>query len=207
MNTTSKTSILILDEHPIVRLGIRDYLSREANVAVLGEAASVADALVQARLCRPDVIVADVSLVSEDTALATHALSREAKNGVLAFCTCDTWDCAQECLNAGAGGFVPKRSPMSELLAAVRIVSRGGTYISPSLRRVELDPANAGGLSTRECEIAALVAQGLTSVQIAEQLCISRRTVETHRSRVMKKLGLRCRSQLVVYARDNGLLR
>ncbi|MCL5104566.1 MAG: response regulator transcription factor [Armatimonadetes bacterium] len=208
-NTASK--VLIVEEHPVTRWGLQHFLETTKDIRIVGEASCLAEAFDQIQRHDPDVIIMDIVFPDGDGIEAVREIMREKPRCVLAFSAHDTWDCVQKFVKAGGLGFVTKRCPPDELLCAIEAVSRGRRWISPSVRRVGPAPARRSGddhsrLSPREIEVAALVARGLTSRQIADQLCVSLKTIETHRYRIFKGLQIKSRAQLVNYAIRHGLL-
>lgn len=202
--------VLVADAHPLVRWALREFLNGRGNFEVTGEAGSVAEALSLLRSREVDVVITDLSLTDGSAAEVAAEFAKQGMPRVLAFSQQDTWDRVQAFLDAGGLGFVPKRSSLNELVEAVQAVANNRRWISPSVRAV-VPAANKGGengdcaLSTREREIVSLVAKGLTSKQIADQLCVSLKTIESHRYRVFKKLNIQRVAQLADYAVKHGL--
>jgi two-component system response regulator NreC len=206
--------VLIVDDHAVVRSGLRRVLEREGDIEPVGEAASGREALFQARDLKPDVIVLDVVMADQSGLEVLPLLLHEHPAvKVLMLSMLDDPRYVREAFDAGASGYVLKEAADIEVVAAVREVARGGRYVSPELgarlvtgeadaaRRAEEDP-----LSNREREVLRLLALGSTNQEIAKQLFVSVRTVETHRAHIMQKLRLQSRSELVRYAINQGLL-
>jgi two-component system, NarL family, response regulator NreC len=206
--------VLIVDDHALVRSGLRRVLEREGDVEPVGEAATGREAVLQARSLQPDVILLDVVMPDQSGLEVLPLLMHEQPEvKVLLLSMLDDPHYVREAFEAGAKGYVLKEAADTEVVAAVREVARGGRYVSSDLgarlvtgeaeatRRAEEDP-----LSTREHEVLRLLALGYTNQEIATQLFISVRTVETHRSHVMRKLRLQSRAELVRYAIAQRLL-
>lgn len=206
--------VLIVDDHAVVRTGIRLLLEQEVDIEPVGEAGSARDAVFQARATKPDVVLLDVvmpdssGLDSIPTLLHEHP---EAK--ILILSMQDDPRYVREAFAVGASGYVLKEAADVEVVAAVREVARGGQYVHPELgaRLIAADAAAAreaesDPLSEREHEVLRLLALGHTNQEIAKQLFISVRTAETHRAHIMQKLRLSTRAELVRYALAQGLL-
>jgi two-component system, NarL family, response regulator NreC len=206
--------VLIVDDHAVVRSGIRLLLDREQDIEPVGEAGTGRDAVFQARELQPDVILMDV-VMPDQTGLEVlpQLLHENGAAKVLLLSMQDDPRYVREAFAAGASGYVLKEAADAEVVAAVREVARGGRYVNPELgarlvaaeadaeRRAEEDP-----LSDREREVLRLLALGHTNQEIAKQLYISVRTAETHRAHIMQKLRLSSRAELVRYALAQGLL-
>lgn len=211
---TPPIRILIVDDHAVVRAGIRLLLAQEDDLEPVGEAGSGREAVFQARALKPDVILMDVVMADQTGLEVLPTLVHEhPETKVLLLSMQDDPRYVREAFAAGASGYVLKEAADAEVVAAVREVARGGRYVNPELgarlmvaeaaaeRRAEQDP-----LSEREREVLRLLALGHTNQEIAQQLYISVRTAETHRAHVMQKLRLTSRAELVRYAIDQGLL-
>ena len=206
--------VLIVDDHAVVRAGLRLLLDAEADLEPVGEAGSGREAVFQARALKPDVILLDVVMPDQSWLEVLPTLMHEhPKARVLVLSMQDDPAYVRQAFAAGASGYVLKEAADTELVAAIREVARGGRYVHPELgarlvaadaeadRRAEDDP-----LSDREREVLRLLALGHTNQEIAKQLYISVRTAETHRAHIMQKLRLQSRAQLVQYALTQGLL-
>jgi two-component system response regulator NreC len=211
---TSPVRVLIVDDHAVVRSGIRLLLDQEADIEAVGEAGSGREAIFESRSLEPDVILMDVVMPDGSGLEVIPALLRERpETKVLVLSMQDDPRYVREAFEAGAQGYVLKEAADVEVVAAVREVARGGRYVHPELgarliaadaaaaRKAETDP-----LSAREREVLRLLALGHTNQEIAQQLYISVRTAETHRSHIMQKLRLSSRAELVRYAIAQGLL-
>jgi two-component system response regulator NreC len=203
-------TIVIADDHGVVRAGLRLLLEAEAGFEVVAEAEDVASARRYVRSRRPAVLVLDLNMPGESSLAAIPRLREEAPGTQIVVLTMqDDPAFAREALKAGAAGYVLKRSAEDELIEAVRLAARGEPYINPQLGVrlvVEPPPGPPDGLSEEDVEILRLVALGHTNAEIGERLFLSGRTVETHRIRLQRKLGLETRAELVRYVLDHGLL-
>ena len=206
--------VLVVDDHAVVRAGLKLVLEGEEGIEPVGEAGSARDAVFAARSLKPDVILLDVVMPDQSGLEIIPTLLKENPDAkVLVLSMQDDPQYVREAFGAGARGYVLKEAADSDVVAAVREVAGGGQYVHPELgarlvaaeseerRRAEEDP-----LSERENEVLRLLALGHTNQEIAKQLYISVRTAETHRAHIMQKLRLSNRAELVRYALDQGLL-
>jgi len=210
--------ILIADDHAVLRAGLRMLLDAEPDMQVVGEAGDGAEALARAAALSPDVVLLDITM-PKTGGLEVLREMREAcpRTRVLVLTMHDDPGYLRQAIDAGASGYVLKRAADVELLTAIRTVHRGDAYLHPSHTRLLLDEmveqsrfhsaCAEATLSPREEQIVRLIALGYTSQQAADTLCLSVKTVETYRARVMAKLGLENRAQLVRFALQRGLLR
>jgi DNA-binding NarL/FixJ family response regulator len=214
MPKTDKIRVLVVDDHAVVRSGVRLLLAREPDIDPVGEAGTGREAIFEARSLKPDVILMDVVMPDQTGLEALPTLLHEQPDvKVLLLSMQDDPRYVREAFAAGASGYVLKEAADAEVVDAVREVARGGRYVNPELgarlvaaeaeaqRRAEEDP-----LSDREREVLRLLALGHTNQEIARQLYISVRTAETHRAHIMQKLRLTSRADLVRYAMAQGLL-
>jgi DNA-binding NarL/FixJ family response regulator len=206
--------VLVVDDHAVVRAGLRLLLDAEQDMEAVGEAGSAREAVFQARSVKPDVILLDVVMPEQSGLDAIPTLLHERpETKILVLSMQDDPQYVRQAFSAGASGYVLKEAADTEVVAAVREVARGGRYVHPELgarlvsaeteerRRAEEDP-----LSDREREVLRLLALGHTNQEIAKRLYISVRTAETHRAHIMQKLRLQSRAELVRYALAQGLL-
>jgi DNA-binding NarL/FixJ family response regulator len=206
--------VLIVDDHAVVRAGLRLLLEAEPDIEPVGEAGTGREAVFQSRSLKPDVILLDVVMPDQSGLEVLPTLLHERPEAkVLVLSMQDDPPYVREAFAAGASGYVLKEAVDSEVVAAIREVAKGGRYVHPELgarlvaaeaeaaRRAEEDP-----LSEREREVLRLLALGHTNQEIAKQLYISVRTAETHRAHIMQKLRLQTRAELVHYALTQGLL-
>ena len=207
-------SVVLVDDHAVVRSGIRLLLDRQDDIEVVGEAGSAKDALFRARALKPDVILLDVVMPGESGIdVLPRLLAESPETKVLVLSMQDDPSYVREAFAAGAQGYVLKEAADEELVSAVREIARGGRYVHPTLgaRMVaaeaeERAAADADPLSERERDVLRLLALGHTNQEIAEKLYISVRTAESHRAHIMQKLRLATRAELVRYALSHGLL-
>jgi len=207
-------SVLLMDDHVVVREGLRALLERQEDLRVVGEASTVAEAE-EAEL-EPDVIVADLVLPDgKGSDVVRRLRARHPDSAVLVLTMVDNPTDVQLCLAAGARGYLLKESASTELVDAVRRVAGGSEYLQPALgaalARWRDAPARvharaADRLTEREREVLRLIALGHTNAEIAAMLYVSVRTVENHRSSLMRKLGVRTRAELVRQAGEIGLV-
>jgi DNA-binding NarL/FixJ family response regulator len=211
---TQSIKVLIVDDHAVVRAGIKLLLSREDDIDAVGEAGSGREAVFEARSLKPDVILMDVVMPDGSGLEVIPTVLREhPETKILVLSMQDDPRYVREAFAAGASGYVLKEAADVEVVSAVREVARGGRYVHPELgaRLIAADAAAArqaeeDPLSDREREVLHLLALGHTNQEIAKQLFISVRTAETHRAHIMQKLRLSSRAELVRYAIAHGLL-
>lgn len=213
-----KIRVLLVDDHMVVRIGLKALIDSEPDMEVVGEATNGLEAIEQARALCPDVIVMDISMPEMDGLEATRRIRAELPDCQILILTVH----AQEkylfpVLKAGGAGYVLKSTVDTELLDAIRTVAEGGAFLYPSATRMLLedyieqlhsapDQDAYEQLSEREREVLKLLALGHTAGQAAEKLTLSPKTVETYRTRIMQKLNLHSRVDLVQYALARGLL-
>ena len=206
--------VVVVDDHAVVRSGLRLLLAAEDDLAVVGEAGNAREAVFEVRARKPDVILLDVVMPGESGIEALPKLLHEAPDAkVLVLSMQDDPNYVREAFAAGASGYVLKEAVDAEVVDAIRQVAAGGRYVHPVLgaRMVAADAAaqaeaEADPLSDREREVLKLLALGHTNQEIAKQLYISVRTAETHRAHIMRKLRLETRAELVRYAIEHGQL-
>jgi len=212
MNQTPRVTVLLVDDHAVVREGYRRLLERSGDVVVVGEAASAAEAYQVFSLVNPDVVVMDISLpdVSGIEGMR-RLLAREPRARILAFSIHDEAIFPNRAFKAGAAGYVTKASAPDVLVAAVRTVARGEVFLSPDIARTLALQSVAGRngplevLSTREFEVLRLLALGHSVHAIADKLCLNYKTVANHQSTIRQKLGAQTPAQLIRIATLNGL--
>jgi two-component system response regulator NreC len=213
--------VLIVDDHTLVRQGLRALLQAEADVKVVGEGSDGREAVRLAHELQPDVVVMDLSMPDMDGMEATRLIKQSAPQmQVLALTMHESDEYFFRVLQAGASGYVLKRAASTDLLAALRAVARGEAFLYPAVAKKlvgdYLSRAQTGGegeaqmsyagLTAREREILTLVAEGLSNREIAERLVLSLSTVQTHYTHIMDKLNLQKRAELIKYAIRHGLI-
>lgn len=205
-------TIVLADDHQVVRSGLRVLLQSDGRFDVLGESGDVADTIGQVHNCRPRVLVLDLNMGGESSLDTIPQLRAEVPETQIVVLTMQEDPAfARAALRAGAIGYVLKDAADSELMDAVTLAAEGRTYLSPELgARLAAQPpesdARPDKLSPREVEVLRLIALGHTNAEIASSLFLSVRTVESHRAHIQQKVGLTTRAELVGYARDRSLL-
>ena len=212
----TKLQILLADDHAVVREGLKRLIEAQPDMMVIGEAADGREAVEKATGLCPDVAVLDVSMGEMNGVEATRRLRELCpKTKVLALTVHEDKSYLRELLDAGAVGYVLKRAAADELVRAIRSVATGGIYVDPrvagKLLRTIVEPQTAASdiaadLSERETAVMRLLAQGYTNKEIAAQLGVSVKTVETYKARSMDKLGLRSRVDIVRIGTERGWL-
>ena len=206
------TTLFLADDHPIMLSGLKAILSLEPDLQVIGEAHDGYEAVRLVKELKPDMVLMDIHMPKLDGLGALAAIREQLpETKVLMLTSMENEEYLFRAIQAGAGGYVLKRAADEELLTAIREVESGGAFVRPPvarmlaaeyMERVDADEESDTyeSLTPREKEVLGLVAQGLTNQQIADELVISARTVETHRAHIMDKLGFKKRSELVKYA-------
>ena len=208
-----KIKILVVDDHAIMRDGIRALLGLHDDIEMVGEASEGKEAVEKARELVPDVVVMDIAMPGLDGLEATRRMKKEIpKVKVLVLTQHDNKEYILSSIKAGAAGYVPKKALGSELVSAIRAMHRGNSFLYPSAatalvehyrQQAEEEPYDR--LTEREREILKLIADGHTSRDIADMLFISLKTVLGHRTKIMEKLDLHNRTELIKYAMRRGL--
>jgi DNA-binding NarL/FixJ family response regulator len=213
--------VVLADDESLVRTGFRMILKTEPDIDVVGEAADGHQAVDAARRLRPDVVVMDVRMPHLDGLEATRRIlsAPDAATRVLMLTTFDLDEYVYDALRAGASGFLLKDAPADQLLAAIRSVAEGGALLAPTVTRRLIEefarrppesapaPEAVAELTARERSVLVLLARGLSNAEVAAELVLGEATIKTHVARVLSKLGLRDRTQAVVYAYESGLVR
>lgn len=211
--------LLLVDDHAVVRSGLRMLLASESDVEIVGEAGSGSEAVAAAASARPDVILMDIGLPDMTGIEATRVVkSQFPEIAIVALTIHEDEEYFFRMLDAGASGYVPKRAAPEELLTAIRAAASGEVYLYPSLAKLlvkdylsqERETANRStldGLTEREQEVLSLLAEGHNNAEIASALVISPKTVERHRENIMRKLNLHSRAELVRYAIRKGIIK
>lgn len=211
--------LLLVDDHEVVRSGLRMLLENEADLVIAGEANTGGQALEMVETLEPDVVIMDITLPDISGIDATRRIKElHPAVAIVALTIHEDQQYFFEMLQAGASGYVPKRAAPDDLITAIRAAHRGETYIYPSLAKLlvgdflsrsgdEGAKEAMNGLTPRENEVLSLLAEGKTNDEIADILTISVHTVARHRENLMGKLGLHSRSELVKYAIRKGLIK
>jgi two-component system response regulator NreC len=206
-----KIKILLVDDHTILRDGIRALIEDETDMLVIGEAEDGLAAVKMANQLQPDVVIMDIAMPLLNGLEATRQIRRnQPQTKVLVLTMHENEEYIRQVLSAGALGYVLKDAAARELLGAIRSVYRGEAVLSPAITRLVIEDylrwgdlrpeEDAGVLTPREREILQLIAEGYTNKQIAEILCLSVKTVQSHRTNLMQKLDLHDRGELIKYA-------
>jgi two-component system, NarL family, response regulator NreC len=207
-----ETSIIIADDHAVVRKGLRLLIDAEPGMHVIAEAGTVPDAVMKTRALRADVLILDLNMPGGSSLDAIPQMREEAPETAIVVLTMQNDPAfARQALQSGAVGFVLKEAADDELLEAIRQASSGGTYLNPSLgARLAATPAQPSGppddLTERELAVLRLIALGHTNSEIASELHLSVRTVESHRAHIQQKTLRSTRAELVRYALEHHLV-
>ena len=208
----SQTTVVVADDHTVVRQGLRLLINNEEGLQVIAEAGNVTDAERLTRAHRPSVLVLDLNMPGGSSLDAIPRLREHSPDTAIVVLTMqDDPAFAREALQAGALGFVLKEAADEELLEAIRLAAAGDTYLNPRLgARIAAQPPQPGGrpdaLTDRELEVLRLIALGHTNTEIANLLFLSTRTIETHRAHIQQKIDRTTRAELVRYALEHGLV-
>lgn len=214
-----KTRILIAEDHTIVRQGLSALINRQPDMQVVGEAKDGKEAIEKTKEMSPDVILMDIAMKHMNGLEATARIKKIAPEvKILVLTMYDNEEYIYQILRAGASGYLLKEAAMADLISAIKAVNGGESYLSPSISKKVIEDyirrAEQGEtagfddiLSDREREILQLIAEGHTYEEIASILCISKKTVETHRANIMDKLDIHDKVGLVKYAIRKGLIR
>ena len=216
--STTVTKLLLVDDHAVVRSGLKMLLENEQDVEIVGEAENAAGALQQAKLLKPNVILMDIGLPDMSGIEATREIKKHMPDvAVVALTIHEDEEYFFKMLDAGASGYVPKRAAPEELLTAIRAAASGQVYLYPSLAKLLVRDYLSGGrpsgeqaaseLTEREQEVLTYLAEGANNEEIATALVISPKTVARHRENIMRKLNLHSRAELVRYAIRKGIIK
>jgi two-component system, NarL family, response regulator NreC len=215
----AKIRVLLTDDHTLFRQGIRNLLSCEPDIEVVGEAADAFQAVSSAQQLRPDVVLMDIGMAGMSSFEATRQIRKQRLETKIIFLSMyDDEDYLAECVDIGASGYVLKDSPSEQLVTAIREVHRGGSYLSPRLLTRLVDGFRVQGrdavrqprfgtLTKREREILKMLAEGKSVKEIATGFDLSVKTVEAHKFNLMRKLDIHNKAQLVQYAIQKKVIR
>jgi DNA-binding NarL/FixJ family response regulator len=212
-----KLRVLLADDHAMIRDGVKALINGESDMEVVGEASDGREAWHKVKSLQPDILILDITMPDLNGVQATERIKRDApKVKVLILTAHEDKGFLQQVLQAGASGYMLKRAASAELIRAIRFVATGGIYIDPEIaskivtsyvgRQSSRESVQRGDLSEREEEVLRLVAWGHSNKEIAVRLKISVKTVEGHKSKIMEKLGLKNRVEVVRYALHRGWL-
>lgn len=213
-----KIRLLLVDDHAVVRVGLRMLLEGEPDMEIAGEAASASEAINLVAQLKPDVVLMDIGLPDLSGIDATREIKRVyPETAVVALTIHEDEEYFFKMLEAGASGYVPKRAAPEELITAIHTAAEGEVYLFPSLAKLLVqdflgqtpstkDQAALDGLTSREAEVLGLLAEGATNPEIADKLSISPKTVARHRENIMSKLNLHTKTELVKYAIRKGII-
>lgn len=210
--------LLLVDDHAVVRSGLRMMLENEADAEIVGEASSAAEAIEAAMRLKPNVILMDIGLPDLSGIEATREIKKRVSDvSIVALTIHEDEEYFFKMLEAGASGYVPKRAAPEELLTAIRAAATGQVYLYPSLAKLLVRDYLDGGraseeksssnLTDREQEVLTFLAEGASNEEIAAALVISPKTVSRHRENIMRKLNLHSRAELVRYAIRKGIIK
>lgn len=213
-----KIRLLLVDDHAVIRSGLRMLLENETDVEIVAEAGTARDAISAVEQFQPDVTLMDIGLPDLSGIDATKQIKeRFPKTAIVALTIHEDEEYFFRMLEAGASGYVPKRAAPEELLTAIRIAAAGEVYLYPSLAKLLVrdylmqerssDGTADNDLTDREQEVLTYLAEGLNNDQIAQELTISPKTVARHRENIMRKLNLHSRAELVRYAIRKGIIK
>ncbi|MGH7555628.1 MAG: response regulator [Longimicrobiales bacterium] len=215
--TDDTIRILLVDDHVVLRAGLRALLESEDDMRVVGEASTGEDGIERSKHLKPDVVVMDISMPGAGGLEATRTITQETKSKVLVLTMHAEEEYLLAVLEAGGSGYVRKTSADHDLVSAIRTVARDEVFLYPSAARLllqgyrvrdeERETSPLQKLTERERDVLSMTAEGFSSSEIGEKLFISPKTVDTYRSRIMQKLELHHRSELVRFALETGLLK
>ncbi len=215
---SKKITLMLADDHAVVRSGLRMLLDAQPDMEIVGEAETGVEAIAKTQALRPDIVLMDVEMPEMNGIEATRKIKELVpETAVLALTMYEDDQYFFEMLRAGASGYVPKRAAPDELVNAIRVVSKGEVFLYPTLAahlvndylhrdETSVTPDTEEELTPRENEVLIQIAEGLTNPEIAEKLTISIKTVDRHRENIMRKLNLHSRVDLVKYAIRKGLI-
>lgn len=215
-NKKSKNKVFIVDDHPLVRQGLAMVINQQTDLTVCGEAGDVSEALSSIAHCKPDIVIVDISLEhSNGIRLIEELMHRNADLLVLVFSMHDETIYAERCLKAGAKGYIMKQEPPAKVLVALRKILNGDIYVSENLgkkllhkfigNRVEIYNSPFESLSNRELEVYQLIGQGLRNREIAEELHLSVKTIETYMEHIKKKMDFKNFHEIIIHAARNEM--
>jgi DNA-binding NarL/FixJ family response regulator len=215
----SSIRVLLVDDHALIREGIRTMLAAEPDIEIAGEASNASEAVDLASQRRPDVVLMDIGMPGPSSFEAARQIRKERPDTRIIFLSMyDDDEYVSECVRIGASGYILKESPAAQLLTAIREVHRGGSYLSPRLLSRLVDDIRVMGrpslrqprfdaLTKREVEVLKMLAEGASVKDIAAEFDLSVKTIEAHKFNLMRKLGIHNKAQLVQYAIQKKIIR
>ncbi|MFJ2363411.1 response regulator [Pseudomonas sp. NPDC087697] len=208
MNLLYPIRVALVDDHSLVRDGIKALLAVMSPLEVVGEAENGADAIEMVRLCQPDLLLVDISLKDMNGLELTRVLSKQYPLlKILVLSMYDNYEYVSESVRSGASGYVLKNAPSREIIAAIEAIASGGTFYSAEIaHRLIADKNTDNELTPRESQVLCKMVQGMNNKEMARELDISVRTVETHRLSIRRKLNIDKPAALVKYAIDHGII-
>ncbi|EXF93318.1 regulator [Pseudomonas fluorescens HK44] len=208
MNLSYPIRVALVDDHSLVRDGIKALLAVMPPLEVVGEAESGAEAIEMVRLCQPDLLLVDISLKDMNGLELTRVLSKQYPLlKILVLSMYDNYEYVSESVRSGASGYVLKNAPSREIIAAIEAIASGGTFYSAEIaQRLIADKNTDNELTPRESQVLCKMALGMNNKEMARELDISVRTVETHRLSIRRKLNIDKPAALVKYAMDHGII-
>ena len=212
-----KIRIVLVDDHEVVRQGLRMLLENEVDLDIVGEADTASDAIMLAAQLKPDVVLMDIGLPDMTGIEATREVKRiSPETSVIALTIFEDEEYFFKMLDAGANGYVPKRAAPEELITAIHVAYQGDVYLYPSMAKIlvkdflgggqKRDKDYLNGLTSREQEVLVQLAEGESNAEIGDTLNISPKTVARHRENIMAKLNMHSRTELVKYAIRKGII-
>jgi DNA-binding NarL/FixJ family response regulator len=208
MNLLYPIRVALVDDHSLVRDGIKALLAVMSPLEVVGEAENGAEAIEMVRLCQPDLLLVDISLKDMNGLELTRVLSKQYPLlKILVLSMYDNYEYVSESVRSGASGYVLKNAPSREIIAAIEAIASGGTFYSAEIaQRLIADKQTDNELTPRESQVLCKMVQGMNNKEMARELDISVRTVETHRLSIRRKLNIDKPAALVKYAMDHGII-
>ncbi|MEK6645683.1 MAG: response regulator transcription factor [Candidatus Firestonebacteria bacterium] len=203
-----KIKVLIVDDHAILRAGLKMLLEKEQDIHIIGEASNGKEALIKSKTLNPDIILLDITMPDMNgLEVAKKLLQQNQLIKILVLTMHEEPEYFQEFIKIGAKGYVPKKAADAALINAIRTISQGNIFIHSSMAKLLKEKEAEQKLSPREKEVLTFLAKGFVNKEIAEKLDLSIKTVETYRARIMEKLGVTGRSELTDYAIKTGLFK
>lgn len=212
-----KIRVLLADDHPFVREGVREHLVKQSDIEVIGEASDGEETIQKAKKLHPDILILDIRMPGVDgLAVARRLRKTVPATKIIAFTMYDNRKYVLDIVRSGARGYITKDAPASDLVGAIKAVNSGKTFFSPRILKVVVgdyvkhaglvEKVSGGKLSRREGEVLSLIANGYTNKEIGRCFGVSPRTIEAHRAHIREKLGMDRTADLIKYAMANGIV-